>query len=457
MFASQSFLAPYLLTDTALVFVNSQGRRVRGVNVCKYLDSGVSSNVVWVLLEGDFKLELIFETSADAGNAANLLRSAIDSLQINCSLGGGSGPSPTPVAEPISISLSGYNSMVSSNTVVPLQWYDIIDINNLFGRGASKIYRCLALTTNDIYPQGIILSSNDKVVLDLTTNKILDEIVVKDDVVRLNGGNVILDATSNYIFSVNNSLVTAAVSENIYAHNSTLNVDTCSNITGYNSNVSIYNSQNCTFSDVVLDLTSLGVFSDIIVNKTNSTGKEGVENIVLDSLVDRTVLAYQDRKFLKFAGTLNQDVILLVRNISAVVNADFTFYIDSLANLGSYTITVKDFASGDTIATLDTNYTGGSIEVKYDITTSKFFTLAGVAEVSSKTKNSITVISDNQTTFTNVLTYKPKFPSLSQLVVNGCVQEYGNSKDYTITNKTLYWISTDFNLNTTDKIFIIYE
>ena len=83
MFNSSNFLAAYNSTDIGLVFKNTLGKRVQGINVCKYNDLGIESNIIWVLLEGEEKIVLEFATTIDANSALTILKTALDSLQPN--------------------------------------------------------------------------------------------------------------------------------------------------------------------------------------------------------------------------------------------------------------------------------------------------------------------------------------------------------------------------------------
>ena len=457
MFTSTNFIVQYTATDTALVFQDQYNRRIDSVNICKYLNSGVKENIIWVLLQGGIKSEFTFPTAQDATTAFIYLRTALDTLQPNCEIGGNS-PSPTPVLEPVSITLANYKTLIANHTVVALQWYDITDTNGLFRRGTGQVFRCLALNNTDSFPQGIILTTDDKVILNMTSNQVIDETVVELNIVELNNSSVTnVNDTSDYIVATNGSTIIANGSNNILAQNSYLEVENCNNIVAFNnSSILIKNSLNCSFTGVGGDLTALGTFNDIVVDKASSLGKNGVILNNLPDLIDKTLLAYQDVMYQKFDGILGDNVILTLENIPlSDVNAEFTLFIEPTAELDNYTITIKN-SNGNTLIVINSSYIGQEIKFKFGISPGEFFLLPiGSGGSSNKIKTNITVISNAQTLFSNVLASAPLNPSVSELVINGQVQLYG--VDYTITSKNINWLSTDFSLVTTDIIFIITE
>lgn len=454
MYIASNFLAPYSPTDTALVFINKFGRRVKGVNVCKYLDYGVKENILWVLLESQVKLEFSFDNDVEALTASIVFKTAIDTLTLNCPTASGTGPTPSPT--PITITLDNYLTLVNTNSVIALQWYDIVDINNAFGRGINEVYRCLALTTSDGYPSGLKVSNSDKVILDVINYKMLDEIDVSNNVIELNQGNAFdIDEDSINIVAAS-ATIKAINSKNLYVYHGILDVEDCNDIVVHNSDIKLIDSNNCSFADVgILDLSALGVFDDIFVNTSTTIGKNGIENhdvALLDT--ETTLLAYQNKIYQKLSGTLDENKVITLKNIGdGNINAEFILDIDPTLDFDSYVITVKD-DSGDILLQVNSGYIGTAIKFKYNTETEKFFLIPDSSSGGRK-KVDITVVTALQTVFTNVLTTESKNPSVSELVINGQMQSYG--VDYTISGKTITWISTDFTLNTTDKIYIIYE
>ena len=161
------FIAPYQAGDSTIVFTDSDGTRLKSINICKYLDNGVKNNILWVILEGGVKLEFDFGNATGATSATIILNAAIDALQGNCGLNGGTPipPSNTSIIINLQGVVNSYEALVNNNTVVPFQWYDIIDINGALGKGTGQVFRCLPMLNNDASPQGIIITTDEKVII----------------------------------------------------------------------------------------------------------------------------------------------------------------------------------------------------------------------------------------------------------------------------------------------------
>jgi hypothetical protein len=78
----------------------------------------------------------------------------------------------------------------------------------------------------------------------------------------------------------------------------------------------------------------------------------------------------------------------------------------------------------------------------------------------SKVNLYFTASSDGQTNFPAQLPTPPTFPTKSEMWVNGQKQRYGLSNDFVLsggTNQDFVWVSSNFELNTTDELNIKYE
>ena len=459
------FIAAYSSTDVAIVLQtrNNTGddpRRVKGFNVCKYLDSGIDGSTIWILLEGGEKLSFSFDNSMLANIAMNNFRAAIDTLSANCAVNGGT---PIPEATVISLPLEGaigsYKALVTANTVVPLQWYDIRDENGVLGKGTFRVFRCLATSTDDGKPQGVILDAgsdnenNEKVIIDVIGLKLAEDINPGPSYYSTNKSIIVPTGTNSYLYASNNSSLTAQDCSYISVDHSIVSVNTCNNIKAFNSSIKLVGCQNCVFDGVTADLSAAGNFNDIVVNKSDSKGKVGEETISFPVLLNTTLSAYQSSSRQTLEGTLIANGTVTLANSIKQANAEFTLIIDAAAVLNGYAIAVKDSTSGNTLTTLNSSYLGKEVIFVYDVVTDNFYLKPSSG--SNEKRTAVTVIVDSQVNFTNVLDFIPQYPDLSELVINSCVQNYG--VDYTISNRNLTWTSTDFNLKTTDQIFIIYK
>ena len=459
-----NFIANYDAGDSAIVFQVQVGsgavRRDKVINVCKYLDSGILNSTIWVLLEGGTKIEYVFDNDIDATLAMSNFRSALDTLQVNCALSGGT-PIPAPYTI-LDINLEGpvgsYVALMSNSSLVALQWYDVNDVNGTLGRGAGQVYRLLTMKTNDNKPQGILLSTNEKVIIDVTNLQLADVIEAQGSLISLNKSRITLqptDSGSEYIYANNKSSVLSLDSTYIFADRSTLDVRTCTNIKAFNSNVVLFSSSNCIFEDLgitpTLNLIPYGEFSDIIMNQTGSIGKVGRGSIDMSSLSSITLYAYQTFTYQTLKNTLVANCVITLDNVCDKANAEFTLYVDPAAVFGTKKIDIKNRA-GATLVTINDGYTGQELKFVFDKTTTQFVFLSSNQ---GKSFNKVFIVTNGATTFT--LDNTPKFPELSELVINGQVQMYGASEDYTIADKTLTWNNKDFTLATTDKMFITYR
>lgn len=141
------------------------------------------------------------------------------------------------------------------------------------------------------------------------------------------------------------------------------------------------------------------------------------------------------------SGNLSGATLNLFRNDGGIVSVDLTPLIVSgggfttLASLTDTTITSP--TEGDTLT-----YIGGT-----------WINL-------SKVNLYFTASSDGQTYFTTQLPTSPSLPTQTECWINGQKQRYGISNDFILsgaTNRDFVWISSNFNLNTTDEINVKYK
>jgi hypothetical protein len=67
---------------------------------------------------------------------------------------------------------------------------------------------------------------------------------------------------------------------------------------------------------------------------------------------------------------------------------------------------------------------------------------------------------DGQTYFVSQLPTQPSIPSMTECWINGQKQRYGVSNDFVLsgaTNRDFVWVSSNFDLNTTDEINVKYK
>jgi hypothetical protein len=449
--SSTNFIVSYSNTDLALVFQNTLGQKLRGINVCRFLSNNTEGNTLWVLLEGNQKLSFDFDTATDAKIASTNLLNAINSLTPNCSANG-SGGGNTPIANPVSLLLTEYKNLASNNNLVALQWYDVTDVSGTLGLGSGQVFRLLSLVTNDYKPQGIILGStlyNQKIVLDLSLNKVSFINDIDNKIVEFLNSNIIF-SDSNKVLAIN-SFGTVTNSNNLSITNSTVNLTDTTNTRLFNCNeLYLSNANNCILENISGDLTTL-TLNNVYINDSTSLGKQEKENLGITS---KTLSAYENNIVQIATGTLSADITITLQNSIVQANSEFVVNISSALVFGSYKIVIKDNTSSITLLNVIAGDNGKTFNFKYDKSSGNYYIL----DISSSliSKIGLTITTDNQVSFPNVLVFSPSFPANSQFFVNGVKYSYGTLNDFYISGRDVIWTNKAFNLETTNNIEIYY-
>ena len=460
MFNSNNFIVPYANTDLALVFQDSNLRRVKGINVCTYLNSGAEDNVLWVLLEGNSKLVFDFISESAASSAAVKIAAAIDTLQPNCAVGGGGSPIP-PQNTAIPILLDAYIALVDSTTTEPFQWYDIIDANNNLGKGANAVFRVLSLNESDRHPAGIVYTTNEKVVLDVKDYSIDILNDLTSPINSINSKVNLLNSTqSTYVYAINNSVLGLETCSYIYASKSVLTAKDCVNLRVFNSNVQLDGANNVEIDGITKDLTTFDL-QNVKIDRAITTGKEGRSDITLvpgnTDAIDLS--AYENTKIQRIKGELplnaNGTIRFNLFNYITEANAEFNFELDAALDFSDGVLEFYDVINDNLIETIPSAYKGKNLKFIYDKVADAFYLDLNASSSVEEKVEFITVASDEQTEFLSVLTETPVFKTKAMLFVNGQKQAYG--VDFTITDKTVNWLDADFTLETTDKLEIRYR
>jgi len=494
-----TFIVPYQSSDIILSLQNTSGIILYNINIGRYLSNNTEENILLILLESNETISLTFQSKAEAKLAAINLHEAANILYNNyINVSGGSGPIPpdavegyynnidglfyedagysiliTPVlnkyyvdltsgkyykwtgvvytlititSDPISITLSAYYDLANTDNLIALQWYDITDTTDQIGEGIGQVFRVLALTINDFTPSGTIIGStkyNYKITLDTINNSIANIDDVNESNSQLLNSKVAITSSSKTLLI--NSVGTIDNCEGIYSTNSTILLSNSSNIKIFNSSIISDNCTNCTFSNITGVFSGL-VLSDVHIDSSSTIGKRGRSVL---NLTTSDLLAYIDSVTQLITGTLTENIVITLKNYAVTSNAKFIFAIDSSLDLGSYTITIRDFVDGDLLI-IDKGQIGKLVEFDYDKTSHKFY----IYNTSSSIENLLilTVAADDQTMFS--LDFIPTSPNLSKLFINGI--KYTYTTDYSIVNANLIWTNNKFNLETTDKLEIYY-
>lgn len=442
-------------TDAALVLKDTLGNRVVGFNVAAITKVALEEKLIVIIVEtasGKFDYNLQFETTTDAKNAQIALTTAINAMMANANL---LGIGVSVVAAPqtiIAITLANYITLAGTNSLVPLQWYNISDAGNTFGIGTN--YYVWAMTNNDTKPSGFVGSTKAEFKIDMLTSLLLEFSDPINKTTVFNNSTIVTSGTCEDIFAVNNSNITATDSYALSASNgSTLIALNSNNIEVEDgANVSCDGLSNVKFRGITASLNNsyAGLFENVTIDKTQTLGKwEWPPQPPLDLISKTSILAYSDPINCKITSALAASKTIDVINAFTDANAKFIFEVTP-GLLGPYSITFRDH-SLSTILVVDSAYDGATIELGFDKVLGDWI-LISVTNLQEKVLP-LTVALDGQTAF--VLSTRSLEPTKSILTVNGLIQRYGY--DYTITNNVLTFINVDFALATTDLLKILYK
>lgn len=439
-----TFLASFLPTDVVLKFVNANGQRTFGINVCQYEKSSAEGSEVWIYLEDSKHRTLLFGSPQEALQALTVLKNAVEALRPNCE----GAPLVAPPQTINAITLTAYKAAQASNTLIPLQWYDISDTGPIYDLG--PVIRVQAKTNSDFEPSGISLTTNELVTLNVvddtiprrenTVNKTLAQtrsfIVIDDSSFYLRASNysTITASNSNYLEAENNSTITATDSDYITATNG--------------ANLTVINANNIFADGITVDFSSFsGLVNDIEINTTTSIGKLGREDLN-PSLNNEILYSYINLVEL-VTPTLTINLTKILDNPAATANGEFRILVGS--GLGSYTLTIQDSALTPLIA-----ITAGMANT---VVTFRWNKLTNLFELVPNTLSQniiqLTVVFNGQTSIAGIAPV-PVNPTLSTLEINGSPQTYGVTEDYYIVGNTLFWTDNDFILETTDELILKY-
>ncbi len=457
MYNSATFIETYDPSDYVLSFIDISGRRIKSINVCRYLNTGVDSNIIWVLLEGNEKIILDFTNALDANSAATNLKNAIDALASNCPIGGSSSPLPSQTLTIRSVTVAQYEVLRAAGELTDtvdadkVQWYDVSDTGNLFGEGAGSVFRVLALWEEDGQPIGFCVNTLKTGVLDFDLHKFQNSYEDVNYELTLNNSRITNSSTtpSTQLIAINeSSIITSGVaSEKIYANNSiNLTVTECLDIFAYKcGNLTLRNARYCIFENISGDLASYPYFN-IRVHPYDTIGKLGHGSLKTGNV---TLQSYIDYIYQTMFPTGSGDITLV--NTITQANATFNLIVPS-GYTGLYN--VIDYDSSSILLTIDSSYEGLTLTFVYNKVTGEWY-YEKKSEATKQSTSSLTVAVLGQTIFVDVLDYIPKKPSLSQLFVNGHKQVY--AVDYNIVNRTVVWTNFSFTLDIDDYIEIYYE
>jgi len=454
-YTSSNFIKTYQISDRVIQIQNSLSQKIFSLNVCNENKIYVSNNLLVVVLEDNSPVKqytLDFSSNVEANAALLSLKSALDTLKVNCSTPGTTPPSPS--STPIVITYLQYKASQQTGGLIALQWYDVSDTTNLLGYNSATI-RLLAKSIDDFEPSGIIISTKELVVINTLDDTTQRYEFATQKILGLNKSKIVYDANSNYIKAANNSTITSTSSTHIEAsENSTLIVSGCNNVKVFGAtNVTLSNATNITIDNIQQDLSSIGFnLVSITLNPTNSIGKDGRGSNVNKSS-DLSFISYKDFIDQVFNYTTSNNTIIVTLD-NKITQANGTFRIKYTGSGSGNTLTVQD-SEGNVLYQINDTVKECWAVFKYNPLTSLFeFINLDLPGTSNHTVYQTTPASDGQTSFT--LPVPATIPAELEMFVNGNKVKFGPDFTYASPNVVTFK-NRLYSLATTDEIeFNIY-
>jgi hypothetical protein len=437
-----TFIRTYQSTDKFITLEDTDNKSFRVLNICQHKKISINNRTLSILQEGGNVINLGFQNSSDAIVARNTLQSAIDLLSDNCKIDATIIPPGTFIVE--SITYSQYKTLQSTNTLGIFQWYDVSDVNNDLGLG-SIVYRVLSINTHDSQPKGTIFTTKQTVCF----NCIDDIIVSLEDGENKNvayNDSKIIQTDSEYLEAKNKSTLTSNNSFHITANNDSIVEVINSNHIQFNDNcrMIVKDSNNCSFQNIISSnpLFEYSNYSEIIVNKNETLGKQGKEILSTNGTI--TLTSYKNT-ILQLIDNITGIYTINFLNEFKQCNSEFDLQIKNI----DFDVIIKDSVSSNTLITLTSKDSNTKVRVKWNVATQLF---EAVQEVNKLPRRDIlTVTSNGQTTFVNAFTKIPYSPSTVLLFING-----KQETSFSISSTTMIWTNTDYILETTDEVILQY-
>lgn len=439
-FSSATFIATYAGTDKVIRFQNTNLEVVGGFNVCTFDNLAFEGPQLWVSFNAGEKLILEFTSQAEAKAASDILRAAVDALYTNCAL---VVPGPPIASVVVPISLAAFNVARLANTLVAPTAYQISDSFNAFGLPVAGTFNVIADAANSYKLRGVNTVDGTFVELDFVTNKIVNyhDPVGKNTIL----GDASLFTTTGLVTNVygKSSTIIANVVDNVNAIDSVVTISNAMDVAVEKSNVILATVSNLKVYGVIQDLSAYPL-NDVVIDTRSISNKLGEETL---TLVDDLTLSSFVNTTKQFIPVLGTNLSVRIDNIVPSVVTQFAFVVPATLGAG-LELTIKD-AAGVPLFVINDKYANQTIVFTWDTVL-----LAFVAEYPNLPEftSALAISFNGQTSFVDVLPYTLTTPSNTQLYVNGQRVKY--SVDYTITNRTLTWISSDYSLET-DDVFVL--
>lgn len=442
-FTVDTFIGAYNSTDKYISILKSNGDRFLNLNVCQNRKNVVEGTKVIIYQESNKSFTLTFPSTAEATEAHVLLQETIEELSPNCAI------EVNITAEGIVITpltYAAYKAAAAAGTLTVLGYYDVTDAADVLGLGISKVFRVQALYATDYAPIGELALTGENIQFNTKDDIVVYYHDVENSIELHNNSTLTNTGTITFVKASENSTMytTGTCSYIVAENNSILNTTNCSYITALNnSNLVIEDSNNVVVNNITANVSSYGAFTNIVVDKTNSIGKQG-KTTITEPEEDLELIAYQQTIRQEFIDADTAIIVDLI-NPFAQAHAVFRLKITSLTE----NITVKDAGTDSTLVIITPSNAGEEFVFEWNTTTGEFEYIASVFPLEQRID--VTVGSDGQTTFAGVASPLPLNPDSAKLFING-----NRSYTFSLSGGDLIYTASLYALETTDHVILEY-
>lgn len=455
MFSSSSFIVSYLTTDKVIRIIDTNSNITNTINVCRYQKSTVTNSYLNIYMEGNVSpYTLQFTNNVDALLAIDLLKNAINTLKPNCV--------PVVTVSPysatvVAITYLTFKALYSSNTLVPLGWYDVTDSTSLFGP-VPVTYRVQAISTADGYIRGKNQTAETYITINVATNSIVNfEDPINNNFV-INGGSIIPTGSITNCVVSNNSSLTTTDSSYITCDNGSTVVCTNSSVVRFTNgcNLIVNNMDNVSFDAIQLGSPLPFALSGVHIDISTTVGKNG--KVVYTNLsglaATKTLISYKDYIDTEIAFTTNTNIVNLTL-INSIPTAGGTFRIKLTGSGTNNTVNVYDALSTLLYSILE-NENDNTAVFTYNPLTAKF-EFTGIIQKQATLGKNVQFLTPTTSQVNFNLGTPVTQATQMEMYINGSKQTYGIDFYYDSGLGLAIYINTLFPIDSTEIVeFIVY-
>lgn len=449
-YLASTFISSFLSTSKTLRILSASGQISFSFSVCNYQKALVGGNNLYIVLEDNNKEYILdFDTTSEAMSALVLFKNAVDTLRQNC--GEAAATVPTGSSETIiNSTYAAYKAAASAHTLVPLQWYDVVDSTGVLFTAGTTL-RLFATTESDVSPTGTVLNSTNAIIAINCNN---DSVIryelsaIKSTFLNSLPLNQVLSSSSNILANASN--INATGSSFIESNNSVATLINCSSIRLNNSTVTLSSVSNTTFDNIQQDLSAIGFnLSGIEIDRNTSLGKTGRAEKDGSSL-NLTLQAYYDTIEQNITLDTNANSMNIILD-NKILQANGEFRIKWMGTGTGNIINILDKNSSN-LFTLTDAQKGFWVSFKFNKTTG-LFEFINIIGFQSGVPYTVSSVTNSQTIFP--LPIPATNPTELEMFVNGQKQLY--NLDFSYASQSVTFLNRDYSLDSNDQVdFVIY-